>query len=349
MPDPLQLKHIKTAAAALAVLAGLLVNYSLVGDTRIQKTYTPVLGTTMNIAVIDDGNIPIAAEIIIKKALSKVNELEDRLSIYRKDSEISRINSLPAGKKNHLNKLTYKIILESLRYNLLSDGAFDITVKPLMDLYKFSAKKERMPDKEEISRALKLVGRNSLIIEVENRSLSKKNKGTSLNLGAIAKGYAVDLAMNELIKSGVKNGFVEIGGEIRVIGKNENGNNWKVGIQNPSIKKGQKKLLNESLSINSGAIATSGNYRQFFLYNGKHYSHIIDPRTGYPVSNRISGVTITAPTCLQADALATTVSVLGEKDYEEFLDLFTGITAVIQLKKSDGTVEIIRYPTNTAN
>lgn len=339
------IKHWKQVfAAAIIVIITLVAVDKASQPQRIHKQFAPILGTMMNIAIIDDGTLKREADAIISEAAAKVKDLEEKMSVFIEESEISRFNQLAAGEEMALSPESWYVIAEAIRYNKLSDGAFDITVLPLIHLYKFNRKEERLPSEEDIKATLAKIGSGNIILEKNGFYVGKKVSGLQLGLGGIAKGYAVDLAMESLLDNGVKNGFVEIGGEIRVEGLTETGEKWNVAVTNPLADTHPEKPYLEKMPLTGCAVATSGNYQQYFVHNGKRYSHIINPKTGYPLEGNIAGVTVIAPTCLQADAIATSICVMGKDKYKDFIDLFDKTRAIIQIEKNDGNIEIINYP-----
>ena len=202
----------------------------------------------------------------------------------------------------------YKVINFSKHFYDMTDGRFDITVNPLVQLWGFSKDTylESIPSKNKIDSTLKYIGMNNLIIGF-NQTITKERELT-IDLSAIAKGYAVDRLSEYLNKVNLKNHMIEIGGEVRASGKGEEKKDWIIGIQNPrSI---DSNLFLE-VPLSNKSLATSGNYRNYYDINGKRYSHIISPKTGYPIDNNILSVSIIARECMYADALATALMIFN--------------------------------------
>jgi thiamine biosynthesis lipoprotein len=268
--------------------------------------------------------------------------VDQRFSTYREDSELTRVNRLAAKQAVGISRETYNLILRANNYSRLTDGAFDITVTPLIRLWKQAAKENRLPTNTEITEAKTKVGFEKLKLKASDPpTVSFSVAGMELNVDAIAKGHAVDQALAALREPGIIAGLVDIGGEIAAFGQNRPDTDWIVGIQDPQKANREHSLSQQprwKIRLKDCAVATSGNYRQYVRINGQHYSHIIDPRTGRP-ADLLPSVTVISPTTADADALATAISVMGcEKgiklieslgDTEALLIAETGDTPII--------------------
>jgi len=246
-------------------------------------------------------------------AFKEIKRVEGLLSKYDSDSEISRLNrqgTLSASPE------TFFLVKRAREFSQKSGGAFDITVAPLVELWGFKDKRYRIPGGDEIKSALRLVGADKIILQEANNVIKFKVPGMEVDLGGIAKGYAVDCAAAALKSAGIKSCLINAGGQVYCLGDNS-GKPWNIAIQDP-----RKDNFVEYLKLEDSAAATSGDYEQYFIKDGKRYAHIIDPRTGYPAASGISSVTVVGPEGLSADALATAVFVLGEKQSELLLKSF---------------------------
>lgn len=277
---------------------------------------------------------------IAEMAVAEVKRVNDLMSPFGPDSDVRRLNEAAPGEWVSVDQLTWTVAMEALRWHRLSGGAFDPTIGPVKKLFRFDRNTlESWPDQEELAEAQAMVGAEKLLFEREGMRLGWAAPGMRLDLGAIAKGFAVDCAAEILLRHGVANALVDIGGELRVLGMKpgDPSTTWKAGIKNP---RGDDIL--ETLSLSNAAVATSGDYEQYFVYQGKRFEHIIDPRTGLPVTGGPASVTIIHPDSgLAADALATTMSVLSEEEGEKFLraqalGLFSRGVRVILLQAGDG-------------
>ncbi len=267
------------------------------------------MGTLGHIKIISSDEIQ--AMKAIHAARSELKRLDALLSTYRENSELSKINRLAYKQPINISPETFELLKLSLKYSKLSNGAFDITVTPLIKLWKRVAKENRLATQEEITKAQKNLGYNKIILNDKSHTIKFASKSISLTVDAIAKGYIVDCmarAMKNI--SGVQAGLIEIGGEVQAFGQD-----WIIGIENPfeARKKGNPiQAISWRIKIRNAGVATSGNYRRYVTIKGKQYSHIINPHTGLP-ADKLPSVTVIAPTTADADALATTISVLGVK------------------------------------
>ncbi|MDO9516983.1 MAG: FAD:protein FMN transferase [Methanosarcinaceae archaeon] len=277
-----------------------------------------VMGTTVTIKVLDT-NEAHALESI-DRAFDEIYHVDELMSSYKNDSELTILNT-----QGHLDDADpdFVYVLErSKYYSVISDGAFDVTIKPILDLWgaKYSPGGTYMPPTtDEINETLQLVDYSRITIEDGSISLQPN---MSVILGGIAKGYSVDRAIESLKLDGITNGFVNAGGDGRFIGLNEENAPWIIGLQNPD--KDEEAVTRMALS--DMAVATSGNYERYFSDAAK-VSHISDPRTGYSVQELISA-TVIADTAIDADALATAVFVLGE-DGVEMIKGLEGVECLI--------------------
>lgn len=237
-------------------------------------------------------------------AFTEIKRIEGLLSRYKEESEVSRLNKLGELK---VSPDTLYVLREAEKFWKASDGAFDVTVGPLMDLWGFTDKKYKLPDKSKIEEALKLIGFAKIIIDEKNNVVKFTVQGVRLDLGAIAKGYAVDCAIKKIKQAGINSCLINAGGDIYCLG-DKFGRPWRVAVKNP-----RGNGYSGYLQLKDKAVATSGNYEQYFNNKGKRYCHIFNPRTGYPVDSDVVSVTVIAPDCLTADALATSTFILGKE------------------------------------
>jgi len=240
-----------------------------------------------------------------RNCLSRVNEV---MSAYRPSSDLSRLNRAPAGKSVPLDGDLLSLLDRSRHWTPLTDGAFDPTARPLFELWKQAGKNQRLPTDDGIAAALKPTGWKHLTLDLEARTAVKAVEGFQIDLGAVAKGYAVDRALEQLRRAGFAGGLVEVGGEVRVFGAAPAGETWTIGIRDPF----RPDELCGRLALRDAAAATSGNYFRFSEIDGHRYSHVLDPRTGWP-ADAAASVTVIAADCTTADVWATVLSVLGEK------------------------------------
>jgi len=291
--------------------------YSLTGKT---------MGTVYNIKLVSkylNSDFLSKIRIAINSSLENVNQ---HMSTYIADSEISRFNNHKDTTAFSISTEFSKVIKEALKVNQISSGAFDITVNPLVNLWGFGSKSEqrKMPSDKQIKNILKIIGSKHIKVIDEN-TLKKDIPELEIDLSAIAKGYGVDVVAEVLEKYNQDNFMVEIGGEVFTRGKNIENEKWKIGIDRPQFLALPGQDFQKILSISNVGLATSGDYRNYFEYDGKIYSHTINPKTGRPVTHNLASVTIVAPNCMQADALATAVLVMGVEDGLQLIESLENI------------------------
>jgi FAD:protein FMN transferase len=270
---------------------------------------------------------------VIQQALDGVDQ---RMSTYKSDSELSRFNQAEA-EFSDFSPATLEVLRYSLDLAQRSGGAFDPTVMPLIELWGFGPKPaQEPPDAEALNQIMKMVGWQQVTLDAAGKAVKAHSK-TRLDFSAVAKGYAVDQAFAALQRAGCTNFMIEVGGEIRTAGSNRSVLPWRIGIDQPVLDpSGQQHQVQDVIAVQNYAVATSGDYRNYREQDGQRISHIIDPRTGRPVGHKLASVTILAPTCMQADALATTVSVLGAEAGLKFLAKITDVEAYFILRADQG-------------
>lgn len=294
---------------------GIIILYLLIfsGCSPTEKSLTAfseewlVMGTVFTITVyrLDDEHAEAAADL--EAAFAEVTRVDEIMSLYRDDSELSMLHSWLGESPVEVSKPLFDVLAASQYYGNLSRGALDVTVQPLVEAWGFyAADTASVPSRQTVEDARKTVGMDRISLDHQNRTVALQ-PGTRIDLGAIAKGYAVDQAVAALRQRGVNGAIVNLGGTVRAVGQSPDGEPWTIGVQHP-----RTNTLFGEINLANGAVATSGDYDRFFEANGKRYSHIIDPRTGYPVQNTLS-VTVVAPTAMAADALSTAAFVLGPR------------------------------------
>ncbi len=244
----------------------------------------------------------------IDTAVAEITRIEKLISSWDANSQTSDINRNAGKKPVTVDSELFDLIERAIGISKLTDGAFDISYASMDRIWQFDGSMTVMPSKEEITASVSKVGYQNITLDKENSTVFLKLEGMKIGFGAIGKGYAADKAKDLLISKGVTSGIINASGDMNTWGKQPNGKEWKVDITNPMDKNKVFALL----PITNGAVVTSGNYEKFVNFNGKRYTHIIDPRTGYPSSGIIS-VTVFAPKAELADALATSVFVMEKE------------------------------------
>jgi thiamine biosynthesis lipoprotein len=295
------------------------------------------MGTTYQITVVSDSSQGVGG--LKEKIDARLDEINRVFSTYIKDSEISRFNAWNrAGEKFQVSTDFMKVMRVGRRIYQLSEGAWDGTVNPLVNLWGFgpTRKEIRMPPAADIKALLPEVGFSHIEIKEPN-FLVKNLASVTLDLNSIAKGFAVDEVAKLIAAAGFKNYLVEIGGEVYATGVRRDGGKWRVGINLPR-KDAAINAVYKVVSISNKAFATSGDYRNFIELNGVRYSHVIDPRTGYPVSNGVVSVSILADDCTLADGLATAVMVMGAEKGVELVNHLQNVECFVAVQKADGNL-----------
>lgn len=270
------------------------------------KRTLKLMGSRFDITVV--ANDSIKANKYIDTAIAEISRIEKLISSWDDNSQTSEINRNAGIKPVKVDKELFDLIERAIAISKLTDGAFDISYASMDRIWKFDGSMAKMPSKEEITASVEKVGYQNIVLDKMNSTIFLKLEGMKIGFGAIGKGYAADMAKNLLISKGVPSGIINASGDMNTWGKQPNGNEWKVAITNPMDKNKVFALL----PITNGAVVTSGNYEKYVNFNGKRYTHIIDPRTGYPSTGIIS-VTVFAPKAELADALATSVFVMGKE------------------------------------
>lgn len=247
-------------------------------------------------------------EEIIDAAVNRIFEIEKVMSAFKERSDIGRINKNAGGGFTAVCQDTIILLKRALEFSQMSSGAFDITVRPLVELWGIGKKKNFVPDKREIRETIKLVNYRDILIDSEQSCAALRHPGQAVDLGGIAKGYATDEVRRILLENNVTNALINLGGNIEVIGTRPDGLPWQVGVQNPLASTG--KYIG-TIGLLDKTIVTSGSNERFFIKNGIRYHHIIDPRTGDPAQSSLLSVTVVCDRSVDADALTTALFVMG--------------------------------------
>lgn len=281
------------------------------GRVDVDSGMRVVMGTFVHvIAVAADSN---TAGGCIEAAFAEIGKIDELMSVYKSNSEISELNRDGFERAVKVSKSTYEVLQKGIEFSELTGGAFDITVGPLVALWHSAEDANSLPADAELSEARSKVGYDKLYLDANEMSVRFAVEGMRVDLGGIAKGYAIDKAVEAMQKAGAAGGMVDIGGDIRCFGLPSAGQNrWRIGLQDPDKTKdgfdaGTPLLV---LHLTDAAVATSGGYRRFARIQGEKYSHIINRRTGTGAEG-LSSVTIISRNAIDADALATAVDVLG--------------------------------------
>ncbi len=295
------------------------------------------MGTTYHIKVVTGHFQSIAG--LKEKIEKRLDEINQSMSTYIKTSEISRFNDMrQVGVKFKISDDFFQVMSVAQEIYQLSDGAWDGTVNPLVDLWGFGrgGRRQDIPPKNQIAALMPAVGFHHIDL-IAPGYLIKKLETVTLDLSSIAKGYGVDQVAGVIRKEGFQNYLVEIGGEIFASGVREDGQQWRVGINRPR-KDASVNDVYKVVRLQNKAFATSGDYRNFFEVDGIRYSHVIDPKTGYPVSSGVASVSIIAGSCTFADGLSTAIMVMGLDKGIALVNRLGNVECLIVIEKQDGSL-----------
>ncbi len=323
-------RNIKKALKFIAILAILIVlgfggwrlfrvaqdRFSTEADVR-----AAFMGTNVEIVAYGEGAGDSARE-----ALKEMERVAGLLDVFDPRSEVSLINSMSGVASVSVSKATFDVINKSVKFSKMADGAFDISVGPLVDIWDFSGRKNfRIPAPEQIREAQALVDWSEIELLSDVLSVKLRHRGMKLNLGGVGKGYVVSIGRNVLLQAGIKSALISTGSSISCIGRRPDGTPWRAGIKSP---REPEKLLG-AVTIEPGqSISTSGDYEKYVIIDGKRYHHILDPRTGYPAA-LCEAVTVISDDATASDILSTAVFVMGPQKGLRFLNKLGNVQALI--------------------
>ena len=293
------------------------------------------MGTTFTVKVVATQRDAPRVGGLLVSIEAALEAVDAKMSHYRPDSEISRFNRFHATTPFAMSPETIAVIGQAVEISRLSGGAFDITVAPLVDAWGFgpAGPATAAPSEAALAGLRRRVGYAQLEIDREASTIRKRHPGITSDLSAIAKGHAVDRVAAALAEAGITDYLVEVGGELRAGGHNETGAAWRVAIERPLTG---PPAVQRVVELRDRALATSGEYRNFYELDGQRVSHTIDPRSGRPVTHRVGSVSVVAERCVQADGIATALEVLGpDEGYR--LAVERGWAALFVIRNPDGT------------
>ncbi|WP_241235056.1 FAD:protein FMN transferase [Amphritea opalescens] len=328
-------RNIKRPAALLLAASFMLL--ALLGCSKqpqIVSHQGPTMGTSFSVKwVSTDTAVDAILPAKIDQLLVDINH---SMSTYQDDSELSRINQMPAGESVMLSVGLTQVLKQALEISHSSGGAFDVTVGPLVNLWGFGPDGRiiRAPADADIEALRQRVGYHYLTLSGEQLT---RERNVYIDLSAIAKGYGVDQVAELLESAGVSAYLVEVGGELRAKGVKPDGSHWKIAIEAPVSG---ERIVQRIIKVHNIGIATSGDYRNYFEENGIRFSHTINPVTGKPINHKLASVTVLAKDCATADGLATAMMVLGPDKAEAYAEQ-QGVEALMIVKSDEGFVEIM--------
>ncbi len=289
---------------------------------QVYKKKKNLIGSPFEITVVASDSVQ--ANQFIDLAFSEVKRIENLISDWIPTTQISKVNQQAGIAPVKVDIEVFELVDRAIRISKLTDGAFDISYASMDKIWKFDGSMKVMPSPEHIKKSVEKVGYKQIILNTNDTTIFLKKEGMKLGLGGIGQGYIADKIKSLLQQKGCTSGLVNVSGDINTWGKQPNGLDWSVGIVNPM----NKNKIFATFPLNDSAVETSGSYEKYVTFNGKRYSHIIDPRTGYPATGIVS-VSVFAKQTELADALATGIFVLGVEVGLDLVNQLKGIGCII--------------------
>ncbi len=314
------------AVALAAALTGCLF------QDNVEAFAGPTMGSTYTVKYVRSGDGP-SKEMLHSEVEALLGELDKQLSTYRSDSDVERFNALPAGSCEPMPDMVRELVAAGSQLSADSDGAFDLTLEPLLNLWGFGpqGRGERVPSAEDISAARALTGQQHLSIDGDRLC---KAVALQLDFNSIAAGYAVDLVIDRLKALGVQSYLVEITGELKAEGRKPDGSPWRIAIEAP---RDDQRVAQKIVELDGMGVSTSGDYRNYFERDGRRYSHTLDPQSGQPIEHHLAAVTVIDKSTLRADGLSTALMVLGPEKGLALAER-NGIAAFFVVREGQGFV-----------
>ena len=330
---------------ALIVYGSLLWFISCINQPTQIELSGFTMGTTYNIKIIPGKASVPSIKLINQKIDSVLISVNYQMSTYLFDSEITQFNNHESTASYPISNDFTFVVERSLYWSELTDGAFDITLVPLLYLWGFGPGQSgelgnTFPEESIVQKRRTHIGYKKL---TTNKSyLQKKDPYMKIDLNAIAKGYGVDAVYSLLESIGMNNIMVEIGGEVRTKGKNRKNKPWTIAVETPDLENAGSKTISWALSLENKAMATSGDYRNYYEIDGIRYSHEIDPRTGYPAQTGVASATVVASNCMDADALATALVIMGAESGLQLIEKLDSVEAFLIMRGENDNYRTIK-------
>lgn len=302
---------------SLVFIAGCSKNNKV--SSPLSRTET-LMGTVVKVTIYDSNDTKI-----LDKAFDRVREIEKSVSINEEGTILDKVNESSGTSPVIVDEDTFKIVEKGIKYSNLSNGLFDITIGPLVKLWSIGLPEARVPSKDEIDTVLGYINYKDIELNENDNSIFLKNPNMLIDLGGIAKGYTADEISEVLTENNVHSAIIDLGGNVYTHGRKVNGEDWNVGIQNPISDRGD---ILGTIKVNNKSIVTSGTYERFIEKDGIKYHHILNPKTGYPYDNNISGISIISEKSIDGDALSTSVFAMGVEEGLAFVESQPNIEAI---------------------
>jgi thiamine biosynthesis lipoprotein len=297
------------------------VSFSSIAQAEYKKKVS-MLGSPFEITVVAKDSLE--GNYFIDLAISEVKRIENQISDWIPTTQISLVNKNAGIQAVKVDSEVFELVARAIKISELTDGAFDISYASMDKIWKFDGSMKTMPTEEAIKKSVAKIGYKNIILNPKDQSVFLKLEGMKLGLGGIGQGYIADKVKDKLVANGCVSGIVNVSGDINAWGKQSNQKSWTVGIVNPI----NKNKVFATFPLENSSVETSGNYEKYVMFNGIRYSHIIDPRTGYPAQGVVS-VSVFAKQTEIADALATGIFVLGVEVGLDLVNQLKGIECII--------------------
>ena len=288
----------------------------------LRKRTTTLMGSRFDISIV--AHDTLSAEANIDTVIAEISRIENLISDWKETSQVSEINRNAGIRPVKVDKELYELTKRAIRFSQMTSGAFDISFGSMEKVWKFDGSMTEIPSAEVVRRSVAKVGYKNIILDSLNSTVFLKLDGMKIGFGSIGKGYAADRGRARMMARGIKAGIVNASGDMSTWGAQPDGKDWTIGITNPF---NTKKLLGK-INLKEASVATSGNYEKFVEIEGKRFSHIINPATGYPATG-LSSVTVVGPEAEKANGFSTAIIVLGEEAGLEIIKRNTGYQCVI--------------------
>ncbi|KAF2328021.1 FAD:protein FMN transferase [Flavobacterium ginsenosidimutans] len=273
----------------------------------LRKRTTLLMGGRFDISIVDKDSL--SAEQNIDLVIGEITRIENLISDWKPDSQVSEVNQNAGIKPIKVDREVFELTQRAIKLSEITNGGFDVSFAALDRIWKFDGSMTEMPSAEAIKKSVEKVGYRNIILDSTESTIFLKLKGMKIGFGALGEGYATDKCRKMMLEKGVQAGIINGSGDMSTWEKQPNGHDWKIGITNPF---NPEKLIG-TVPLKQGAVTTSGSYEKFVVFNGKRYSHIINPATGYPATGLCS-VTVFGPNAETANGLSTSMMVLGQKE-----------------------------------
>lgn len=307
--------HLKYLSTQKILL--LLLSFScFMGNGQIlRKRTTMLMGGRFDITIVDKDSI--SAEKNIDAIIAEIARIENLISDWKPTSQISEVNQNAGIRPVKVDREVFELTQRAIHFSEITEGAFDVSFAAMDRIWKFDGSMKEMPSPEAIKKSVEKVGYKNIILDSVQSTIFLKLKGMKIGFGALGEGYATDKCRAMMIAKGIKAGIINGSGDMSTWGKQPNGTAWNIGVTNPF----KPDRILGILPLGQGAVTTSGSYEKFVIFNGKRYSHIINPATGYPATGLCS-VTILGPNAETANGLSTSTMVLGKQKGMELISKY---------------------------